>query len=70
MTAAASLAHRFAHHPPSPEAIERHKAVRRAALDCASTLVAVAPQSRERELAIEALDQACMLANAAIARHG
>ena len=61
---------RFAFHPPKPEDPEVYGTIRQTALDFANLLVTVTPASREQSLAITALEEAVMWANAARARHG
>lgn len=60
---------RFAHHAPSgPEVVQAHERVRAACLRAAEEFSSIVPVCREFELALEALDLACMHANAAVAR--
>lgn len=64
------VASRFAYHKPSTEdVIEKHAAIRGNCSDLAFTLMALCPESRELSLALTNLDQVCMYANAAVARH-
>lgn len=60
---------RFRYHPPSPDNARIHGLVRDKVRDVALLFLDVCPASKEREAAINALDSAVMLANAAIARH-
>lgn len=63
------IAQRFAYHPPSSdEVVAVHQEVRGICRTAAELLSALLPICRETELAIEALDLACMHANSAIAR--
>lgn len=63
------IAQRFAYHPPSTaEVVAAHERVRATCLRAAQEFSSLVPACREAELAIEALDLACMHANAAIAR--
>ena len=64
------LTNRFTYHPPKPEDPEVYGTIRQTALDFANRLVTVTPASREQSLAITALEEAVMWANAARARHG
>ncbi len=61
---------RFKHHAPDADAITCHEAVREAARRMAVAVVSVAPESRERSLAMTKIEEAMMWANAAIAREG
>lgn len=64
------LEERFTHHPPKSDAdIERYKAVRAGGLVFATLLAEMCPSSPELTLAVNAVDDAVMKANAAIARH-
>jgi hypothetical protein len=65
----ADLRHRFDHHPPSGTKAEKHQTIRRDCLMVAQTIDVLTPDSREKSLAITALEEAMMWANAAIARH-
>jgi hypothetical protein len=64
------LAHRFDHHPPQGDQAARYTNVRHAIKQAAVTCVELTPCSPEQTRAINALDEAMMLFNAAIARHG
>jgi hypothetical protein len=64
----AELAVRFTYHPPSAGQVPVYEDVRRRAFDYATFLAGVVPQSRELSLAITALEEAVMWANAGIAR--
>lgn len=64
------IASRFGYHQPStPDVREKHERVRAGCCDLAFELVDLAPESRELSLALTNLDQVCMWANAAVARH-
>lgn len=67
--ARAEIDNRFRYHPPSPDSARIHGLVRDKVRDVALLFLDVCPESKEREAAINALDSAVMLANAAIARH-
>jgi hypothetical protein len=60
--------HRFNHHPPSPEKIVLHEAVRALARGLAHDWVDSLPEGREKSLALTKLEEAMFWANAAIAR--
>lgn len=62
------ITHRFTYHAPSADQVQRHAALRAAALDLARLISMLTPASREQTLALDHLDQAVFLANAAIAR--
>lgn len=65
------LEDRFRYHPPANgEVVESHQWVRANCLTLASTLNDVLPESREKSLALTAVQEAMMWANAAIAIHG
>ena len=59
---------RFGFHAGTAETIPKHEAVRATCLSVATQLVELTPASREQSLAITALEDAMMWANAAIAR--
>lgn len=63
------IANRFTYHPPLEGQPERYVKIRQAAADFARLLVAQCPLSAELDRAIDKLDEAVMLANAAIARN-
>lgn len=63
------LAHRFTHHPPIGDQAERYLRVRFNILECAKRIVDLTPVCPEQTRALNALDEAMFLANAAIARH-
>lgn len=65
-----ALIHRFKHHPPRDgDQAGRYQAVREAILAAALRIVDLTPCSPEQTRALNALDNAMMLANAAIARN-
>lgn len=59
---------RFTYHPPTPDQVPKFEAIRRIAKDFAHVINDLTPESREQSLAITALEEAVMWANAAIAR--
>lgn len=62
---------RFRHHPPKTQArIDNHEGVRERAAALAVWLNEALPESREKSLALTALQEAAMWANAAVAIHG
>lgn len=61
---------RFKHHPPTPERIEDHQTVRDSSETLAHTFNSLLPESREKSLALTAVQEAAMWANAALAIHG
>lgn len=63
------LAHRFDHHAPKGDQAERYGNVRHAIKQAAITCVGLTPCCPEQARALNALDEAMMLFNAAIARH-
>ena len=59
----------FKHHPPAnDDVVRRHEAVRAAALQFAQEITNNVPQSKERNVAIERIEEAMFWANAGIAR--
>ena len=63
------LDHRFAYHPPKTSTVAaRHSDVRTAANAFAHFVNDVCPDGREKSLAVTAIEEAMMWANAAIAR--
>lgn len=60
---------RFTYHPPKGDQSQRYETLRREARNLADSIDALAPDSREKSLAITNLEQAVMWANAAIARN-
>lgn len=64
------VANRFSYHKPAGEdTIERHALIRMHCNDLAGYLLKNCPESRELSLALTKLDEVCMYANAAVARH-
>lgn len=63
------LNNRFTYHAPKEGQPEKYGQVRSLALGYAKVIDMVAPDSREKSLAITALEEAVFWANAAIARH-
>ena len=64
------VANRFDYHPPKDEDTKRrHETVRMHCKAAATAVLSETPESREQSLAITALEEAMMWANAAIARH-
>lgn len=64
-----STADRFRHHvPTNPRVTRAHETVRLECLRLAATLEDLLPACDERDQALDRVDHACMLANAAIAR--
>jgi hypothetical protein len=60
---------RFTYHPPKGDQAVRYSEIRRQAHDLAKLVNDLAPDSREKSLAITHLEDAVMWANAAIARN-
>jgi hypothetical protein len=63
------LAHRFDYHPPQGDQAVRYGIIRHAIKQAAITCVGLTPCSPEQARALNALDEAMMLFNAAIARN-
>lgn len=63
------LTHRFMHHAPKGDQGERYAQVRASIFIAASKCVELTPCSPEQTRALNALDEAMMLFNAAIARN-
>lgn len=59
--------HKF--HPATLETGSLHERVREVTKECALTLIELCPESRELSLALTALEETMMWANAAIARN-
>ena len=59
----------FTYHPPKGDQPERYLAIRESAGGLALILMGRCPPSRERSLALTALEEAVMWANASIARN-
>lgn len=65
----ADLQHRFEYHPPrTEERVEDHAIVRSECRRLAETVNSLGPDSREKSLAITAIEEAMFWANAMIAR--
>lgn len=65
-----NLENRFTFHPvQSQEQADKYAKIRGAALAFAELIDELAPDSREKTIAINSLDEAVMWANASIARH-
>ena len=60
----------FKYHSPSPDAVKHHERIRENMTETAVTVAAMLPASRERSMYITLMQQAQMMANAAIAIHG
>lgn len=65
----AEIAWRFGYHPPDGTARVKHERIRAKIIEVAGEIVAHTPCCPEQARALNALDEAMMLANAAIARH-
>lgn len=63
------IAHRFDYVSPTPEKQVVHEATREAYKEVAGRIADALPESREKSLAITALEESLMWANAAIARN-
>lgn len=59
---------RFTYHAPHGDQLERYTLIREQFLELALAVKRNTPASREQSLAFTALEEACMFANAAIAR--
>lgn len=66
---AEQLENRFMHHPPKGDQAERYGKIRKTICAAAAIVVDLTPCSPEQARALNALDEAMMLANAAIARN-
>lgn len=64
----AEIDKRFDHHAPGGEAIALHSTVRSRCKSLAHVLNDLLPEGRQKSLAITALEEVCMRANAAIAQ--
>lgn len=60
----------FTYHPPKKGQPAQYQRIREQAKRFAQLVVAEAPDSEERVVAIRRIEEAVMWANAAIARHG
>lgn len=63
------LDNRFTHHPPKGDQAERYESIRAYAKFFAGVINELCPDSREKSLAVTALEEATMWANASIARN-
>jgi hypothetical protein len=66
----ADIENRFTYHPPHGAQPELYQKIRARALSLSLFLNEVCPDSREKSLAMTALEECAMWANAAIARNG
>lgn len=64
------LINRFTYHPPKEGQPERYQLIRDGARELALLIDDLAPDSREKSIAITHLEEVVMWANAAIARSG
>lgn len=62
------LTNRFTYHAPKGDQAERYATLRAAALEFARAVVRLCPAGSRRSRALDKIDEAMMLANAAIAR--
>jgi hypothetical protein len=62
------LAVRFTYHAPHGDQADRYERIRAYVADVADVVCRLTPESREQSLALTALEEAVMWANAAIAR--
>ena len=69
MIGESDLANRFTYHAPKGDQATRYETIRDRAHDYAATINELAPDSREKSLALTHLEDAVMWANAAIARN-
>lgn len=65
---AEQLSHRYDYHAPKGDQVGRYAEVRHAIKQAAATCVGLTPCTPEQTRALNALDEACFLFNAAIAR--
>jgi hypothetical protein len=63
------LENRFTYHPPKDGQAQKYELIRATALNLAHLIDDLAPESREKSVAITKLEEAVMWANAAIARN-
>ena len=66
----AEIRNTFRYHSPSPENVKKHEAIRHQMTETVLAVTAQLPVSRERSTFITLMQQAQMMANAAIAIHG
>lgn len=62
------LLNRFTYHAPKEGQPKKYEAIRAKALELAELLNELCPDSREKSLAVTALEESTMWANASIAR--
>ena len=60
----------FQYHSPNPAAVKLHEIIREEMTETVVSVAELLPPSRERSLYITLMQQAQMMANAAIAIHG
>lgn len=65
-----SVCERFTYHKPTAEQGEKYDEIRDCGLDFAGTILENCPPCPERDRAIDKLQEAVMLANAAVAIYG
>lgn len=63
------IRNRFTYHPPKGDQAVRYSSIRIEALELARVIDDLAPDSREKSLALTKLEEAVMWANASIARN-
>ena len=63
------LRERFSYHKPSPEGVERHQRLTDAFVQLAQIVNVVCPEGREKSLVFTKLEEAKMMASAAVARN-
>ena len=63
------IEHTFKYHSPNPESVTKHELIRRNMTGTVVSIAELLPLSRERSLFIELMQQAQMMANAAVAIH-
>lgn len=64
-----TITNNFTYHAPNAEQARNYEALRKSARALAMKILKLCPDSRDRELAIDAVGTAIMRANASIARH-
>lgn len=69
VASADDIDNRFDYHPPTPDRIAAHEAIREACRELAHRIDSDVPNSREKSLALTNLEQAGFWSNAAIARN-
>lgn len=67
---ATDILNRFTYHAPKDGQAQTYEGIRFRVREVAEHINDVAPDSREKSLAITALEEAVFWANAAVARHG